>query len=476
MQKDTTKIQNRKKISVSNEVKLDAKNPIPFELSGSAFYFYEGGERYIPFLDTNDNFFNTLLEAKLLSPTQNACISTRADYSLGNGISIDELKDDKKLEDLDEELDAFFKSANNNGDSFNSIIREIFDHLDTFGNCFIEIVRGVAGKDRYVKVYVWNTPECRLSAPKDDSDNPTSAIKSKRLLRNGILAKLDGIVRRPLMDKTNPLNRKQWIDEKGTQRCVIFLRNKTAGYPCYGLPGSISSLTHQLLEYKGARYNLDNFDNNLSIGGFIGLKGNFTEQEATNKGKMINKQFAGPGKAGRWVVVGAEQGLDGLDIKPFDNKREGSYIELDNKAEAKIILAHHWNKVLAGLDDGSALGKGDGYLKNIFDIALKKVIHPRQEFIIENFIKPLMMVCDDWLGTDWNKYTWKFKNMTPISFVSLIKNIDAAIKKNEVRSELGLKSDDSPKGEEYLSSPPVNNKNPNDPNNQNDPNNPKNQK
>lgn len=439
------------KARVSNEVKLDPVNPIPFNFKGDSFYFFEADTRYIPFLDQNDNFFNVLLEARLLSPTQGACINTKGFYFIGNGITVDELKDDVKLKDFDPELYAFSRSSNNYGETLNTVISDINEHLDTFGNCWVEIVKGAAGTKKFVKVYVWNTPECRLAMKKGESD-PTMVLKSSRFLGTGMLGSIDDVVSRPLLDRTNPLDRNRWKSEKGTERTVLHIKTKKAGYPHYGMPKSIESLHHQLIEYKGSRYNVDNFENNLSMGGFLGLKGSFSPTEVTNKARSINKQYVGPGKAGRWIVIGSEEGIDGIDVKPFNTQREGSYIDLDNKAESKILFSHQWNKVLAGMDDGSALGKGNSYLKSVFDAALKTVIIPRQQFILENFIEPLTVISDDWLGTKWNSYDWKFKNATPVSFISLIKNIDSAVKRNEVREELGLMTDDSPAGDEYLSS------------------------
>jgi hypothetical protein len=53
----------KKQTSVSNSVKIDAVNPIPFEYNGQAFSYIQG-QQYIPFLFPDDNFAKTLLEPK----------------------------------------------------------------------------------------------------------------------------------------------------------------------------------------------------------------------------------------------------------------------------------------------------------------------------------------------------------------------------------------------------------------------------
>jgi hypothetical protein len=440
----------KKKASVSNEVKLDVIQPIPFELNGDSFYFFEGNERYIPFLDQKDNFFNILLEARLLSVTQNSCVSNRADYCTGSGITLANLPAGQKLKKYNEQLYSFLTGINVQSESMKDIIHQINDHLDTFGNCFIEIVKGVAGSEKYVYVYVWNTPECRLAAIQKGKKFPEAALKSKRFLKQLTLSSIDGVTRVPLLNKRKINDTQYWKNEGNTTRTVIFLRTKMSGYPHYGLPIGISSLPQQVGEYKGIRYNLDNFDNNLSPGGFIGMKGNYTKAEASAQSKDINKQLVGPGKSGRWIAVGHEQGLDGIDIKTFDTKREGSFIEFDANCEKKITLANQWNKVLNGLDDGNALGKGSGYVKSVYDIAMKKVIIPRQEYLFENFIEPLLQICDDYMGTKWADEEFIFLNQTPVSFLTLVKNIDPAITRNEIRKELSLTEDPSPAGKEYM--------------------------
>ena len=446
------------KATVSNEVKLDVNQPIPFELSGDAFYFYEGNERYIPFLDRKDNFFNILLEARLLSVTQDSCVSNRADYCTGAGISISSLKAGQKLKEKDQKLADFLSAANINSESIRDIIHQINDNLDAFGNCFIEIVKGVAGTEKYVHVYVWNTPECRLAAIEKGKQFPKAVLKSKRFLRESMLQSVDNVARLPILNRKKPSESQYWKKDGNTHRTVIFLKNRKSGYPHYGLPVGISSLPQQLAEYKGIRYNLDNFENNLSIGGFIGMKGNYTKSEAAAESKNINKQVVGPGKAGRWIVIGHEQGLEGIDVKPFETKREGSFIELDKNCEKKIIQANQWNKVLNGMDEESSLGKGSGYLKAVYDIALKKVIMPRQEYVKENFLVPLLQICDDHMGTKWAEEEFIFLNQTPVSFLTLVKNIDPAITRNEVRKELSLTEDPSPAGKEYMGAKaPVNN-------------------
>ena len=90
----------KEKNTLSNVETLDVKNPIPFEPSGesSAFHFSARNKKYLPFLEPKDNFFQLLLEAKLLSPTNSSCVNSKTNFCIGNGIYFkDEKQSDKEF-------------------------------------------------------------------------------------------------------------------------------------------------------------------------------------------------------------------------------------------------------------------------------------------------------------------------------------------------------------------------------------------
>src|SRR4051812_42169869 len=96
---------------VFNAVSLDSKTPIPLEFNGTWYTTRKGG-RYIPFLNPNDNFPQTLLEGRMISATANLCISTKVQYCIGNGWY---LKDGV----TDESFTEWAKSLNREGQDLN---------------------------------------------------------------------------------------------------------------------------------------------------------------------------------------------------------------------------------------------------------------------------------------------------------------------------------------------------------------------
>jgi len=387
---------NKKKQRSKAEVKLDPKTPIPFEPGG--MYFAYSGEQYVPFLGRTDTLFNSLYEARVCSVTHSACISTITNYTIGNGVFMSSLKDGQ---DGGKEWQDFYKYANGKRQSFNTVLRRIIDGFLTGGNQPMEVVCGqVAGK-RYMYVYAKNMMDCRLTPPNSNDENEFMLI-SRHFRREG-MAVVDKtkFKKIPIYKPGMANSDKYFLLDGKVKRTIIFLKNEVSGFDYYGLPPSIASLIYQLLEYGAARFNLDNIDNNMVIGGAVFLTGNLSSEEADRIGKDILKKHTGKGKNGRVAVISSEEGVQDVKYVPFTTQKEGSYEKTDDTAESKILHANQWDAVLAGLVDSSALGKGAGYLEEIYNIKYQTVIRPLVNFLIENLINPLCEIADNWLGTNW---------------------------------------------------------------------------
>lgn len=420
-----------KKLSVSNAVQLDPSNPIPIEYNGEAFAPFSGGG-YTPFIGNDDRFANTLLEARLLSLTCNACVTTKKDYAIGEGLTL--IDSNQKT---DAEFEKFLKSCNNKNESLNTISEKAFDNFFTFGNCYLEIVRGSAGGKKFIKAYLRSQLECRLDVA-DEDDRHHEVIISKRFKNNGIISIGDDDRRIKLFNPLFPSE--SWtkdVKNKSIERTVIHIKNEVAGYESYGMPSNIASLPQQVQEYEMVRYNLDDLDNNMNPGGMLILKGNVSPEESTKIAKKIIQQHTGKGKRGRWVVISSEEGIDDGSVHQFNTQKEGSFLEMDRRVEEKIIFANGWDALLAGLSSGSSLGKGNNYILNLFKIKYKTVIEPVQRKVFQEMIAPLFTICDAWMGTKWSDYQLQFLTNTPLSIIETDDTMNAWTI-NEVREEAGL--------------------------------------
>ena len=422
--------QTRDKRTVSNELTLDANNPIPFEYGGSSFTSING-TRYVPFFSPNDNFFSTLLEARLLSVTQNACITTKRDYTVGEGWQISNLKDGQAI---DKNFEAWAAAVNNKNESLNKLIGKLAGNDLTFGNAFVEIVRGTAGGRKFIKVYLHSCLECRLANP-DAEDICRSVIVSKKFKEQGIWYGSGNSTEIPLYDPLRPAA--SWKKDGKVERTMLHLKNEYEGYEYYGMPSNVSCLPQQVLEYETVRYNLDNLENNMQPGGVVVLQGNLTNGEANKLGRQLIKTHTGRGKRGRWVVLSSEQGINDSKIEKFNMQQDGSFLEMDRANQEKIILANQWDALLAGMQTGSALGKGNSYILSLFRIKYQTVIKPLQAKIVEGFLNPLLKIADEWQGSNWRAYDISLVTNTPVSILDSDSTLDTWTV-DEVRKEAGL--------------------------------------
>jgi hypothetical protein len=445
----TSKVSKGAKGAVSNLAKLDPKRPIPLDGSGQAFSFINNVS-YLPFLPPKDSFAKLLVEARLLSATSNACVVTKKDYCAGAGFhdasNVDQELDPKILE--------WFESMNLKNESVNRINKNIFEDFFTHGNVPIEVVRFTVAGTRKLFIYPHNFLEWRLCKPNDD-DIVEEAIQSKLFLKEfNAFITADQLKKSKKLPIYNPLNsdKQNWYkDGKGVERTIIWYKNRVTSFPYYGLPSYISALIYELLEYKGARYNLDLLENEMVVPTVLALKGQVSPEEAKRVGKDIIDSYTGDGKRGRTVVVASEEGIDGSDIHKLDTEKDGSYKEADDKWSQKIILSHQWDSVLAGIVSPSTLGKGSGFVTKVLENKLNTVIRPAQQDLVDEVWNHIFTIAEDWLKLPFSKYDMSIKNAIDISGLTDV-DITDAVQKNEVRKAKGLAEDPALKGV-YMKSP-----------------------
>jgi hypothetical protein len=424
---------------VVNQASLDPNNPIPFEQTTS--FSFVNNSAYLPFLTGSDDYAQTLLQYRLTSATHQACITTKKDYCAGNGFR------DANGNEFDPATADWLSSMNLRNEPALEVNKRIFEDMFTFGNTPVELVRFTVAKKKYLFVYPHNFLEWRLGKP-DNNDIVQYAIQSKLFLRSNVYMTADAIKNSKQLPIYNPRNKEKdnWNkDPDGTERTLIWYKNSISGFSYYGLPSSVASLIYQILEYKGARYNLDNFDNNLIVGALLALKGNLSQGEADRIAKKINSTYVGDGKRGRTAVIASEEGIEGSDVHPMETNKDGSFNESDRLWSDKIILANQWDAVLAGIVSPSTLGKGSGFITKIIELKERTVIKPAQNDLMQKVWSTVFKVAKDWMNLPLDNYNIVFDNNIDISGLTDV-DITPAVQVNEVRKAKGLPEDESKAG------------------------------
>lgn len=428
--------QKNAKVKVVNQVKIDPTTPVPFEFgSASASYSVISGQPFIPFLPPKNDFANMLMEARLTGVTHGACIRTKRDYCTGAGFH------DLQSRTLDKGIIDWFKSMNLENESAHKLVRKMFGTHFTFGNTPVELVRFTVAGKRKLYVYVHNLREWRLGKP-DKDGFIRYAIHSPFFAHKGMLTS-DELKASRRVNLYNPQRRQRDIwtkGEKGEERTLIWYKSEIEGFPFYGLPESVASMIFSLLEYKGGRFNLDNFDNNMVLGALLALKGNLSQNEANRIGKEIIKTHTGDGRRGRVAVVASEEGIDSSTFHQFDTQKDGSYTQADSNWTQKIILAHNWDAVLAGIVSPSTLGKGSGFLSKIIEHKMNTVIKPERMDLMEDVWNHVFSIAEEWMGLPFSSFEIDIKNHIDISGLTDV-DITPAVQVNEVRRAKSLPED-----------------------------------
>lgn len=436
-------------VKVHDVIDLDNKSlPIPTNFDNAGFVSL-GGFNYIPFFNPDDDQFKKLLTLRLLSPTQNSCIGDKVFYSVGDGLQI-----------RDKEFPAAFdRKINNKRQLIDDILTKIFDGLYQDGNKFIEVARVTVGSKRLVHVYEHSNLDCRLEEDPKGYD-PTYVIRSREFRKTGMIKNVDKGIRIPLWTDLPMPGQKVWMrDELGVERTMFHIKNDVSGVDGYGLPSNFAGLMQTALEYKSSKFNLDNFENNMFIGGVLMIQGSMSPDDEKKLMRNIKKMHTGDGTYNRIMTLTSQEGITDSKFIPFSENKEGHFLELDNRVEEKIISANQWSKEIMDLKDGSGLGKGDNYLKTLFKAKYRTVIKPSQDKVMNNFIWPLMSIIDEHTGSSWSKEDWFIKPAIPVSFEGEL-DINSLLTVDEGREEIGRKAIGGEVGKKMVSEVGKNQANP----------------
>lgn len=432
-------------LKIQNSLSLDADEPFPILVNGD-LSLYEREEQYIPFLDSKDDLANLLLKTRLNSTTQNACINSISRCLVGTGVVTD-------YENPDQTLIAWMKNVNNKRQSFAEFLIHTLDGERTFGNQFIEIVRGEFLGKRYMKIYNHSMRFCRLLAPKN-FDEPDTVLLSKLIAKQGYSREYEKDAPKIPLWNDGIFAKDVWVKKKngvkGEQSTMIHFKNEVSGIEHYGLPDSISSIRQQVAEMKAIQFNIDNFENNMILGGMLVFKGGMTHSEALATAQEIMLTHIGDGKTGRIGVVSSEEGLNEVQFIPYNTQREGSFVEFMKAVSEDIIKSHGWDSVLAGENRSSTLGNGSQYIRSIWDVKEAALLTPLRNKMIDKVIKPILTIFADWFQKpEVVEYNIDLKSNMPFSYMAEL-DPNKFWQVNEARKKAGLENDDSMDGV-YLS-------------------------
>lgn len=449
---------------MENSTDFEKEIALPVDFSGQAFTSISNGS-YYPCFAPKDNLFRKLLELRLLSPTQSNCINDKTFYSVGAGLQV---TDQTFPKDFDRKI-------NGKRQTIDDVLKAVFESYWQDGNCFIEVARTMVTGKTYVHVYKHNNLDCRFAEP-ENGDDPTHIIRSKEFRQDGIqrFKKDNGPLKIPIWTD-NPLNKDDvWMedpDKPGTFRTILVVRNEVQGIDHYGLPSNFSGFIQAYLEYNIARFNLDNFENNMFLAGVLTIMGQMSPTESKALLRDIRNSYRGKGKQQRIFTASSESGISDTTFTPFNQTHEGHFVEFDKHNQGKIVSANSWSKELLDMNDTAGLGKGGDYLAQLFKRKFHTIIVPVQQTILNNFVFPLMQIMDEFKKTKFYDLPWVIKPVIPIGLEGYL-DINSLLTVDEGREEIGRSPLGNDTGKMQISQIKAKSagNGPSDPNKNNDPN------
>ncbi len=178
--------------------------------------------------------------------------------------------------------------------------------------------------------------------------------------------------------------------DKVNKSQILMFQNRRTGSKIYTKPSYISGLNHIILDSEFGYYNKAVIQNSCDIGLIVQLfnvPANSEEQQQIMNN--FHSTFAGAKRARKPMLVTNESNETGIDITQLENLGiSDSFIELGDKTQKYIAVAHNIDPRILGLETPGSLGNS-----NELEIAYNKfqnnIIEPAQ-YDLERFFNTIM--------------------------------------------------------------------------------------
>jgi hypothetical protein len=390
-------------------------------------------DKWVRFFDPHSSFLKRMVALLANSPTLRNITNQKTALTLGSGLSpvtsdfvpfLQTIRKLLKLETRSEkalkEINTLIGSVNLNNETLEEVLQKLVFDYYAFGNAIAELKETT--RDGKPVVFLYHIPLGQVGIKEANNNNIIEAI--------GVTANWDIDGNDPNAIKEIPMYPNFSTDGSS----AIHIKNYAPGHRYWGLPNWIAAQFWAETEYKIPKYNNSKLDNGFKPSANIQVFGNFTEPEADTIADNLIKSYTGTGENGQVSVQVIRKKEDAAEITLFEDKSEGSYIELQRLSSQGLITAYGWTPCLAGIAIAGKLGgsseKRDD-IEFVTNMETKPVQRKFEQAIINPFIKENQAV-----NNSLNGIMLQLANMNPISVASkLVPN--EVLTKNEMREIYG---------------------------------------
>jgi hypothetical protein len=335
-------------------------------------------EKFVPFLDYDNNFLDLFYEVYSTSPTNRCILEQKISMVCGDGfyptakrrlfLPPNELTDDQ-IEQLDTLLSDVNKSEN-----IYDIFKKVATDFVIYGNAYVEMIRGERGGVAYFKQY--HIPFAWGRIAKTEGVTPERIGISQKWIEDDL---------QPDDLKELPLYPNWEQTENGGERTVIHIKDYNTRFLYYGLPDWVAAVVWGELEYRIAKYNQSKFKNGFFPSSLIQFFGAATQEEASKllerfKSKMTDTE----NNSMIFAQVLADESYK-ADVQILEDKNEGNFLNLSNICRQNIVTAQRWTMSLAGMGISGQLGSNQ-QIRTEFEVLQNTVIKPIQNTLLGEWV------------------------------------------------------------------------------------------
>lgn len=303
-----------------------------------------------------------ILRYKSLDTTYQTCIALKVDTIVGSGYSFG-------YKDIDEREDikSFFKSPNRNfGDTFTSILKNVYTDFELFNNAYLEFVK--SGNKR--AIYYLPAKDMYI-APKVSNGVMTRDIEKYCYIPAGNKTTID-YVPYPADGKT----------KDGVHYCLHFKAPSQESL-YYGKPDTTHLFDLIRQSYLSDQYNINFFSNGGQPAWAVLITGGKLSKKSYEKIKeFIENNLKGVANAHKMLFLSVPNEKAKITLVPLTKSIDEQFLSLSQRVQFRIALKCRVHPKLLGLSVGGNFGGGSAGITDL-KLFMETVAEPQQNYIVE---------------------------------------------------------------------------------------------
>ena len=373
------------------------------------------GKEWISYGENND-YFDSLIERYLGSPTNSRCINGIVDMIAGRGL---ECTDSEVLPEQHAKMKLLLKKRE---------VKRVAHDYKMLGQAAVQLIYNKS-KTKIVKVV----------------HHPMETLRAEKCDKNGtIRAYYYHPKWAELKHSDSPKRIPTFRNGSKGQKVEIYIfKPYRSGFYYYSPVDYTGCLQYCSLEEEVSNYHINNIKQGLQptlLMNFNNGVPNAETQELIER--KIYDKFSGSSNAGKFILAFNDSQETAADIQPIHlPDAHAQYQFMSDEATQKIMLGHGIvSPILLGIKDNTGFGNNAEELRTAAVLMDNVIIKPLQDGLIDGFEEIL----------SYNKINLDlyFVTIQPIEFTSM-ENISTAIKREEETGEKAADKDESVKEEGY---------------------------